>query len=258
MFDQLRPRQAQKLPGYTMVSIVAHAVIVAGFLALASLKVQQQAMKHEVDVSFIGPGKGKGAPPPPPPPPPASRKPTTQRHKLVKAETPRPVLEQPKTIVEPPKETKPPEPPDPIDEDDEDDSEQGGVVGGVEGGVQGGVVGGVVGGTVGGTGGGGSMQPREQERPKAKNVPPFVIARDLIRQAPPRMSSVFKEGHRGQTVNGLYKVCVGTSGEVYEVTPVKPIEGATNEIVEGIRADWLYKPQQVPVCFLYNMVVTVQ
>jgi protein TonB len=29
-------------------------------------------------------------------------------------------------------------------------------------------------------------------------------------------------------------------------------------IIEGIKAGWLYKPQQVPVCFLYNMVVTVQ
>jgi protein TonB len=102
------------------------------------------------------------------------------------------------------------------------------------------------------------MQPKEQERPKAKNVPPFVIARDLIRQSPPRMSEVFKQGHRGQTVTGLYKVCVDTTGEVYEVTAVKGIEGATDEIVEGIRADWLYKQQSVPVCFLYNMVVTVQ
>ena len=255
MFDQLTPRQAQRLPGYTAVSIVAHAVVVASFLLIASFKVQQQAMKHEVDVSFIGPGKGKGALPPPPPPPPASRSPTTQRHKVVKAETPRPVLEQPKAIIEAPKETKPPEP---VEEEEDDDGQPGGVTGGVQGGVQGGVLGGVVGGVVGGTGGGGSMQPKEPDRPKAKNVPPFVIARDLIRQAPPRMSQVFKEGHRGQTVNGLYKVCVGTSGEVYEVTAVKAIDGATEEIVEGIRADWLYKPQSVPVCFLYNMVVTVQ
>jgi protein TonB len=251
MFDQLNAGQGQKLPGYTAVSIVAHAVLVAGFLAFASYKVQHQAVKQEVDVSFIGPGKGKAAPPPPPPPP-ASRKVTPQRHKLTaKVEVPKPVLEQPK-LVEPVK--PPPEP----EEDEDDADEPAGVVGGTQGGVAGGVLGGVVGGVVGGTGGGGSMQPKEQEKPKAKNVPPFVIARDMIRQSPPRMSTVFKEGHRGQTVNGMYRVCVGTSGEVYEVQAVKGIEGATEEIVEGIRADWLYKPQPVPVCFLYNMVVTVQ
>jgi protein TonB len=101
------------------------------------------------------------------------------------------------------------------------------------------------------------MEPAP-ERPKAKNVPPFVIARDMLRQDPPRMSDVFKQSHRGQTVSGLYKVCVDTDGHVYEVTPVKPVEGANDEIVDGIKADWLYKPQQVPVCFLYNMVVSVQ
>jgi protein TonB len=85
-----------------------------------------------------------------------------------------------------------------------------------------------------------------------------VIAKDMIRQSPPRMSEVFKQSHRGQTVNGMYKVCVDTDGSVYEVTPVKAIDGATEQIVEGIKADWLYRAQQVPVCFLYNMVVTVQ
>jgi protein TonB len=251
MFDQLNAGQSQKLPGYTAVSILAHAVLVAGFLAFASYRVQHRALKPEVDVSFIGPGTGKAAPPPPPPPP-ASRKVTPQRHKLLaKAEVQKPVLEQPK-LVEPVK--PPPEP----EETEDDADEPAGVVGGTQGGVAGGVLGGVVGGVVGGTGGGGSMQPKEQDRPKAKNVPPFVIARDMIRQSPPRMSTVFKEGHRGQTVNGMYRVCVGTSGEVYEVQPVKGIEGATEEIIEGIRADWLYKPQPVPVCFLYNMVVTVQ
>ena len=149
------------------------------------------------------------------------------------------------------------EPPrgEPVEEDDDEDD---GTVGGVEGGVQGGVVGGVVGGQVGGTGGGGSMTPTPPERPKAKNVPPFVIARDMIRQAQPRMSEMFKAAHRGQSVNGMYKVCVDTDGKVYEVVPVKAIDGANDEIIEGIKADWLYKPQQVPVCFLYNMIVTVQ
>ena len=244
MFEDISAAKTRSLPRYTAVSIGIHVVLVTLFLLAAALRAREPE-KKEIEVSFIGPGKGKGAPPPPPPPAAKKRSTPTPRHKpvLAKVEIPRPVLEPPK-VVEPPRE-------EPAEEDDEDE----GVVGGVEGGVAGGVVGGVVGGQVGGTGGGGSMAP---ERPKAKNVPPFVIARDMIRQAPPRMSEMFKSSHRGQQVMGMYKVCVDTDGKVYEVSPVKAIDGANDEIIDGIKADWLYKPQQVPVCFLYNMVVTVQ
>jgi protein TonB len=240
MFDQFGTAKTSQIPRYTAVSIGVHAVLVALFLLAAGLRAREP-VKKEIEVSFLGPGKGKGAPPPPPPPAAKKRSTPTPRHKpvLAKVEIPRPVLEAPKAVEAEPEE-----------------EEEEGVVGGVEGGVAGGVVGGVVGGQVGGTGGGGSMQPAE--RPKAKNVPPFVIARDMIRQAPPRMSEMFKASHRGQQVAGMYKVCVDTDGTVYEVVPVKAIDGANDEIIDGIKADWLYRPQQVPVCFLYNMVVTVQ
>jgi protein TonB len=247
MFDQISSAKKRQLPRYTAVSIGVHGVLVALFLLAATLR-SKEPEKKEVEVSFIGPGKGKGQPPPPPPPPAAKKHTVTPRRKpiLAKVEIPRPLLEPPK-VVEPP----------PRDEPEEEDDDEG-EVSGVEGGVVGGVQGGVVGGQVGGTGGGGTLAPTPPERPKAKNVPPFVIARDMIRQAPPRMSEMFKAGHRGQQVTGMYRVCVDTDGKVYEVIPVKVIDGANEEIIDGIKADWLYKPQQVPVCFLYNMVVTVQ
>lgn len=249
MFDQYGKGRARGLPRYAVISIGVHAVVVAGLLLLASFK-SGEPDKKAVEVSFMGPGKGKGAPPPPPPPP-AKKHSSTPRRKVVlaKVEIPRPQIVQPK-VVEPVKE----EPPKKEEEDDEPD-EPGAQEGGVAGGVAGGVVGGVVGGQVGGTGGGGSLVP---ERPRAKNVPPFVIQRDMIRQAPPRMSEMFKASHRGQQVNGMYKVCVDTDGHVYEVTPLKPIDGANEEIIEGIKADWLYKPQPVPVCFMHPFLVTIQ
>jgi len=237
MFDQLDRSRKRDLPEYTVVSVGMHALIIGGLLAVAGLRVHA-AHKKEVDVSFVGPGKTRNAPPPPPPP--AGKKHVTPKRKLAKVEIPKQEIVAPKIVP-------PPDDPEPEDE---------GVEGGVEGGVAGGVLGGVLGGLVGSTGGGG-MQP-SAERPKPRSVPPFVIARDMIRQDPPRMSEVFKEAHRGQTVNGMYKVCVDTDGRVYEVTPVKEVEGANEEIIAGIREDWLYKPQQVPVCFLYNMVVTVR
>jgi protein TonB len=110
-------------------------------------------------------------------------------------------------------------------------------------------VGGQLGGTLGGTG----------EVVKPKNVPPFVIQRDVVRQTPPRLSEVFKQSHRGQgTLTGLYRICVSTEGNVYEVTAVKSVPGADSDIISGIRDGWQYKPQKVPVCFLYNIPITIQ
>ena len=243
MFEPSISHRRQDLPGYTLVSVGLHFLLAAALLLLAGLRVKAATQK-EVEVSFIGPGKGKRAPPPPPPPPAAKKRtPTPHRKVLAKAEIPKPVLEMPKAVTPPPQD----EPDDP----DEDEA-------GVEGGVAGGVVGGGVGGVAGGAGGGGSMEPKPAERPRPKNVPAFAIAKDMIRQVAPRMSEMFHEAHRGQTANGIYKVCVDLDGSVYEVTPVKPIEGANDEIVDGIKAGWLYRPQQVPLCFLYNMVVRIE
>ncbi len=237
MFEHLGPRSGRQLPSYTVVSVAMHAAFVLFILGLAALKARAPARK-QVEVAFIGPGRSK-----PPPPPPAGKKHITPKRKPVvaRAEVPRPALEAPK-VIEPP----------PVEEEEDD-----GVLGGVEGGVAGVVVGGVLGGQIDSTGGGGGgMAPAEKVQPK--NVPIFVIQRDMIRQVSPRMSEVFNLQHRGQTVTGMYKVCVDTGGSVYEVTPVKSVPGADDEIIEGIKAGWLYKAQQVPVCFLYNMVVTVQ
>ncbi|MBS2022152.1 MAG: PaxA [Deltaproteobacteria bacterium] len=201
-------------------------------------------VEQEIQVKFIGPGNQPG--PPPPPPPPAGPRHVKRKVTQPKQEIIRPV-EVPKEI---PKEV-PKEPDVEVKED--------GKEGGVEGGKEGGVIGGVVGGVVGGTGGGGTAAPPPPppEKPKAKNVPPFVIARDMIRQPMPRLSEVFKQAHRGETLTGVYKVCVGQDGHVYEVNIIKSVPGADEEIVEGVKADWLYKEQQVPVCFIYSMPISI-
>jgi protein TonB len=81
----------------------------------------------------------------------------------------------------------------------------------------------------------------------------------VVRQSPPRLSEVFKQSHRNAgTLNGMYRICVSTTGEVYEVTAVKPVPGADEDIISGIKEGWLYKPQKVPVCFLYNIPITIQ
>ena len=252
---------ARRMPFSTAFSVGAHGLLVAMVVVLGAVKARQAADK-EVNVNFIGPGKG--AKPPPPPPPPAAKKRTSV--KRVKIETPKRVIEIPKTVVlarlDPPKIVEEPPKEEPEEADDGDDAgEVGGVEGGVKGGVAGGTiggtVGGVIGGTLGGTGGGGTALP--PARPKAKNVPEFVVKKSVIRQPMPRLSEMFKAANRGKTgIGGLYKVCVDLDGKVYEVIPVKGVPGADDSIIDGIKDYWLFQPQTTPICFLYNMQITVQ
>ena len=238
MFEHIDSTQRRRLPGYAAFSLGAHGALIALFILAAAVRARAPAEKL-VQVSFVGPGHTAGAPPPPPPP---AGKRRTPKHKPVPTHVAR--IEIPRAA---PQKVAPDDPPEADDDE--------GVEGGVEGGVVGGVVGGVLGGTVGGTGGGGAAPPPEP--PKAKNVPPFVIARDAIQSPMPRMTEIFRESHRGQQTGGLYKVCVGTDGHVYDVAVVKSVAGADEQIAETLREEWLYKPQPVPVCFLYNFQIRI-
>ena len=238
MFEHIDSTQRRRLPGYAAFSVGAHGALIAIFIVVAAVRARAPVEKL-VQVSFVGPGHTAAAPPAPPPP---AGKRRTPKRKPVPTRVAR--VEIPKVAPQPIVEEKD----DAVDDDDE------GVEGGVEGGVVGGVVGGVLGGTVGSTGGGGIAQAPP---PKAKNVPPFVIARDAIQSPSPRMTEIFRESHRGQQTGGLYKVCVGTDGHVYDVVVVKSVAGADEQIAETLREEWLYKPQPVPVCFLYNFQISI-
>lgn len=232
--------------GFTAFSVVIHVALVAALLYWANP--QDRVQKKEVELTFMkAMAPPAPLPPPPPPPPPAMRKTTPKV-------TPKPKeMVVPKEIkpIEPPKEEKPPEPEPEPEPAPAERGQETGVAGGVVGGVEGGTVGGVVGGTVAG---GGAV-----EQVKPKNVPPFVIQRDVVRQVPPRLSEVFKQMHRNSgTITGMYRICVGTDGKVFDVIPVKAVPGADSDIISGIKEGWEYKPQKVPVCFLYNIPITIQ
>ena len=239
MFEsQFQTQPASRYVRFVAISVAAHVAVVA--LVVVVFRPAREAItKLGTPVSFVV--APHHAPPPPPPPPPAAHR---SRPKTVTKVTPVkvPELKIPPKVVEPKQpehvaEAPKPEPGPP---------EPAGVQGGVAGGVAGGVVGGVVGGT-----GTGPVKP--------KNVPQFVIQRDIVRQVQPRLSEVFKQSHRnGPPIAGMYKVCVGLDGKVYEVIPVKAVPGADDDIVQGIKDGWEYKPQKVPVCFLYNIPITIQ
>ncbi len=186
---------------------------------------------------------------PPPPPPPVARPPPPPP--AAKTPRPNPVKVEPVHKVEiPTSMPRPQEVAHAPQAAEPSEIEAPAAAGGVEGGTEGGVAGGTVGGLV---------SPDAPAAPaKPKNVPAFVIQRDMLQQTPLRLPEVFKQAHRGAQLTGMYKVCVGIDGRVYEVGVVKSVPGADEAIVAGIREGWLYKAQQVPVCFLYNMPISVQ
>jgi protein TonB len=229
---------------YVVFAAVAHALVLA-----LLLRVRAEEHRHR-DLAVVF--RAISTPPAPPPPAPAR----AIAHKAVvgkKIERPRPVVIKPPEPKPLPKPEPKPEPVPEVAQTPEPTpatsatAASGPVVAGAQtGGVQGGVAGGEVGGKVGAP-------------PKPKNVAAFVIQRDVIEQPAPRLSEVFKQAHRGQgTVVGMYKVCVGTDGHVFDVIAVKSVPGADSDIIEGIKEGWVYKPQQVPVCFLYNTPITIQ
>jgi protein TonB len=241
IYDKVEASRPSRL-GPTGVSLAVHVLVILSIVVGGTYKGVKEVEKS-VEVKFLG--KGSAGAPPPPPPPAGPKK--TRRKPVTKIEQPKVVpLQVPPQDIPEPKEVPKEEAP--------------AAEGGQEGGVVGGVAGGVVGGVVGGTGGGGNAPPPPPEPPpKVKNVPAFAMKGRVIDQPLPRIrNEAFKQSHRGSTINGLYKVCVGLDGKVYEVTPVKPIEGVDEEVMESIKEGWLYKPQDTRVCFVYGFDYTFQ
>jgi eukaryotic-like serine/threonine-protein kinase len=95
------------------------------------------------------------------------------------------------------------------------------------------------------------------EAPKSRNVPAFVMEKDLVSRGAIRLPESFKTTHRGESLSGLYRICVGTNGRVKTVDTVKSVPGADTAVAEGVKEGWLYKTQSVDSCFLYTMPIRV-
>ena len=237
MFENVTSRGPRRgLTKYVAFSVVAHVVLLVWVL---HYRVEQKAKQTPVAVVLF---RQPPAPPPPPPPAGAPHPPTVgkriERKKAIVRVKPKPKpIPQPEPVPQVVVQTPPPVTPPATAA-----AEPGGKPGGVAGGVAGGKVGGVV---------GAPLKPR--------NVAAFVIQGQIIRQDPLQLSEVFKESHRGTgPIVGMYRVCVGLDGHVYQVVPVKSVPGADQDIIDGIKQGWVYKPQQVPVCFLYNMPIEIE
>ncbi len=99
--------------------------------------------------------------------------------------------------------------------------------------------------------------PTVVEAPKSRNVPAFVMEKDLVTRGAVRLPESFKTTHRGESFSGLYRICVGTNGRVSSVDTVKSVPGADTAVIDGVKDSWVYKPQTIASCFLYTMPIRV-
>jgi hypothetical protein len=228
-------------------SIVTHG-IVGLFLFAITLFTVDEIRPPALAVVFLK------APPPPPPLPPAFGK----HHDTPKpATTPiKPRVKPTRVIVQPVE--KPLEPdltPDaPKDKEkpkaDEEDVEEGdpdGVVGGSKEGDKDGTLSGVEGGMKGPSGPTAPI-PLPVAPPKPRVVASFIFDRERINFPDPHLPESFLQSHAGQTVKGMYRICVDQDGKVFKMETITSISGVDQSIIDQVIASWLYQPQPVPIC----------
>ena len=219
--DKAKPKAWRRIT-FTISLALHGALLVAG--AVYSFWHVEELSPPRVTVTFLS-----AAPPPPPPPPPPAKKKKT-KPKTTPTTQPRPdQIVQPKEL-------------EPIEEEEDE---------GVEGGVEGGVPGGVVGGLVGSTG-------------TAKMLPPNIGSGQLavnVNNPPYKPTLPAALNRAGNTVWGLFKICVTEGGAVKDVKVIKSADPLVDTNWAAlIQNQWRYKPYSIngrPVPFCYTLRLAV-
>lgn len=93
------------------------------------------------------------------------------------------------------------------------------------------------------------------KNPKA--MPKTFTGYELISGPDIPLSPSFKNAHRGEIVEGVYKICVASNGAVFKVEVVRSIEGEDDRLVANIMKNWRYKTGPFLIChdqiFKYNI-----
>ncbi|MBK7864140.1 MAG: energy transducer TonB [Archangiaceae bacterium] len=225
MFDSVLQRDSlpkSKLGSGAAITVLVHAVLIAGALWLSAHPPEREEVVPEV--------KFFAAPPPPPPPPPPAGGSAPKVEKKEKRKPKATEIVQPKEIPqEKPKEAEAEQP------QEAEEAVPGGVEGGVQGGVEGGQVGGVVGGTVGGVLGGTGTEVMAfgegMTRPENIRSPPgFECPREA------------REAHIDGTM--LASCTVTPDGYLKNCKIIKPLP-----FMEGVALDLLARWRVGPVFF---------
>jgi protein TonB len=233
MFDLIldkvdRPYQRSS-KGATVVSAIAHVVIIGSLLAIPALYVTEQLPDVPTMLAFVAPTPA-APPPPPPPPPPKAAAPAAKAAEKVDA----PSVSPNAAPIEAPSDIRP-EPATP--------PSTGGVEGGVEGGIEGGVVGGIVGGLTGGMVGPSVAPPPPPPPPPAPREPVRVGGQvttpELVRRVDPEYPAVAVAAQLEGMV--ILEAVVDTDGRVREVRVLRS-RGLLDKPAIAAVSQWRYAP----------------
>jgi serine/threonine protein kinase len=86
-----------------------------------------------------------------------------------------------------------------------------------------------------------STRPRE--------VSSALLQTQKINNPPPRIPEWFQRNFARQTMQAVYRICIGTDGRVSEIKVVTALGGGVDdELLKQIKATWTYRPQLIPLC----------
>ncbi|HEX4457362.1 MAG TPA: hypothetical protein VIA18_05305, partial [Polyangia bacterium] len=86
----------------------------------------------------------------------------------------------------------------------------------------------------------------------------YQIATERIAGADPHLPDAVKRRLSGKPEQSFSaRICVGTDGAVADVTVLRGIAGADDSLVATLR-EWKYAPQPIPVCFVAQLVFSVE
>lgn len=221
-----RPFQ-QSRPGWTVLSLVVHTVVIAVIVAIPLLYATNHLPNAERIEAFIVTQPVAAPPPPPPPAPPARPAEAKPTPKPVK---PTPVEPQVSTApvapVEAP-ESLPAEPP----------AVAGGVLGGALNGVEGGAVGGVTGGTIGGVVG--NPLPPAPGPLRPVRVGGQITTPALVKRVEPTYPAIARAAKLTGTV--ILELTVDANGQVRGVDVLRSQGPLDQAAIDAVK-QWRYSP----------------
>ena len=105
------------------------------------------------------------------------------------------------------------------------------------------------------------VTPPDSTAPADSTAPPpaaYQIATERIAGADPHLPDAVKRRLRGKAEQSFSaRICVGTDGNVADVTVLQGIAGADESLTATLRA-WRYATQPIPVCFVTQLVFSVE
>ncbi|MFL5410684.1 MAG: hypothetical protein ACJ79D_04855, partial [Myxococcales bacterium] len=86
-----------------------------------------------------------------------------------------------------------------------------------------------------------STRPRE--------VSSALLQTQKINAPSPKIPEWFQRNFARQTMQAVYRICIGTDGRVSEVKVVTELGGGVDaDLIKQIKNTWTYRPQLIPLC----------